>query len=103
MPKKANIRYSEESLSDLAGIFEYIAEDSPARALDYIDKLSNTITNLQENPNIGVTCKRKLIRIDCRVLIVDAYLIFYRHDKAINDILIIRVLRDKQDYSKLLK
>lgn len=102
MPKKANIRYSEESLIDLAGIFEYIAEDSPARALSYIDKLENTITNLQENPNIGVTCKRKLIRKDCRVLIVDAYLIFYRYDEAKNDILIIRVLRDRQNYSKML-
>lgn len=103
MPKKANIRYSEESLGDLASIFEYIAEDSPARALDYIDKLENAITNLQENPNIGVTCKRKLIRRDCRVFIVDTYLIFYRYDEATSDILIIRVLRDKQDYSKLLK
>jgi len=103
MPKKANIRYSKESLNDLAGVFEYIAEDSHARALGYIDKLENAITNLQENPNIGVTCKRKLIRRDCRVLIVDSYLIFYRYDEATSDILIIRVLRDKQDYSKLLK
>jgi plasmid stabilization system protein ParE len=32
-------------------MFEYIAKDSPAMALSYIDKLENTITSLQENPN----------------------------------------------------
>lgn len=103
MPKKADIRYSEESIYDLSTIFEYIAEDSETRALEYIDRLETAISALSDNPNLGVTCKRKLVRRDCRVLIVDSYLVFYRYDETKNDVLIIRVIRESQDYSKLLK
>jgi len=60
MPKKANIRYSEESLSDLASIFEYIAEDSPARALDYIDKLSNLLCLAMHKEHVNDADTREL-------------------------------------------
>lgn len=98
---KTNIRYSEESLADLTNIFDYIASDSSTRASSYIDKLENAISQLEEYPNIGVSCKKKLVRHDCRVLIVDSFLVFYKHFETIREVIIYRIFRDKQDYLSL--
>ncbi len=100
MPK-INIYYSEESLCDLTNIFDFIANDSYAQAIKYIDRLENAISQLKDHPNIGVSCKKKLIRHDCRILIVDSFLVFYKYFETKQKVIIYRILRDKQSYQEL--
>jgi plasmid stabilization system protein ParE len=99
MPK-AEIEYTEEAITDLKGIFNHIAQESILNALNYIDYLENAIEKLEDNPELGMKCRRKRVRIECRILIVKSHLVVY---KLISDrIKIVRVLRDKQKYTDLL-
>jgi len=94
------ILYKELAQEDLFSIFDTIAENSPTLALEYIDKLENTINLLSTNPLLGLECKRKNIHRECRVLIFENYLIFYQVLEQ--EILIIRVLHSKLDYVDLV-
>lgn len=101
MPQN-EIKYSELSLHDLETILEKIAEDKPTAAIEYIDIIENAIANLVENPQLGVTCKRKRIRKDCRVLIVRSHLVFYKYEEKKSFVYILRILSADQDYRKIL-
>lgn len=70
------ILYLESSYTDLEAILDFIAEDSPSRANEYLQFLQNEISKLANFPKIGVHCKRKRIRRECRVLIIENYLVF---------------------------
>jgi len=99
MPK-ANIRYTLEAIKDLKGIFDHIAQESIKNALSYSEYVEKMIQKLEDNPYLGMTCQRKRVRIDCRILIVRSHLVIYRLDN--NEVTIVRVLRDKQKYTDLL-
>lgn len=99
MPK-VEIEYTEEAITDLKGIFSHIAQDSVTNALNYIDYLENTIEKLEDNPELGMKCRRKRVRHECRILIIKSHLVIY---KLTSDrVKIVRVLRDKQKYTDLL-
>jgi len=92
------IRYSEQSILDLNSIIEYISKDSINRALSYTDFLKTKIELLTTSPYIGVECKHKKVYQDCRIFIVDSYLIFYTVKE--NTIIIRRVLHSALDYKR---
>ena len=96
-----NIRYTQLAKDDLFNVFEIIASDKPSVAVEYIFKLEEYIELLESNPKMGVECKKKNINQNCRVLIYQNYLIFYRIHK--DDIHILRVLNSKRDYTKHFK
>lgn len=96
MPYK--ILYLERSFSDLEKLLDHIAEDSPSRASEYLEFLKTGISKLADFPRMGVLCKRKHIRRDCRVLIIENYLIFYRIDETEHTVLIGRVLHRSVNY-----
>ncbi len=52
---------------------------------------------------MGVSCKAKGINKDCRVLIFEKYLIFYKFDEACNEVIILRILYGSRNYHVLLK
>lgn len=93
------IVYKELAYEDLVSIFDTIAKDSSNLALEYIDKLEETIDLLSTNPLLGVECKRKNIHRECRVLIVENYLIFYQLLEQ--EIVILRILHSRFDYVNL--
>lgn len=94
------IRYSKLAEQDLYSIFKIISEDKPSVAVEYIDKLEETIGLLSTNPKLGIECKNKNIDKDCRILIFENYLIFYKiDDSAIH---IGRILNSRVDYSKII-
>ena len=95
-----NIRYTQLAKDDLFNIFEIIASDKPSVAVDYISKLEEYIELLESNSKMGVECKKKNINQNCRVLIYQNYLIFYRIQK--DEIHILRVLNSKRDYKTML-
>lgn len=96
-----NLEYRRLAKEDLFNIFDTITKDAPTVALEYIDKLENIIGLLVSNPMMGVECKRKNINRSCRVLIFEAYLIFY--EILENRIIVIRILSSKQDYLKIIE
>ena len=78
MPDKFSIRYLPSAREDLLSILEFIAKDSPRRAVSFIDKLDDRIGNLEMHPRLGrVPRHQKLREYGYRVLIIESYLIFY--------------------------
>ncbi|MBU2445942.1 MAG: type II toxin-antitoxin system RelE/ParE family toxin [Bacteroidetes bacterium] len=78
MPTKHRLRYLPVAQDDLVSIFDYIAQDSPNRALSFVEKLDRRIGLLEQQPFLGrVPCHPKLREYGYRVLIVESYLVFY--------------------------
>ncbi len=94
------IDFSKDAECDLEEIVDFIALDSVDRALEYLEKIKENIALLSKNAHLGVLCRRKNIKIECRILIFDAYLIFYKVLE--NSILIIRILHSSLNYKKIL-
>ncbi|MEW6551036.1 MAG: type II toxin-antitoxin system RelE/ParE family toxin [Campylobacterota bacterium] len=90
------IKYSEQSILDLNAIIEYISKDSVRRALSYADFLKTKIELLISSPYIGVECRHKKVYQDCRVYIVDSYLVFYTVQES--TIIIRRILNSAVNY-----
>lgn len=96
MPHK--IYYLEKAQEDLESILDFITKDSLQRAQDYLQFLQTSISTLGDFPKLGVTCKRKHIRRECRILIIENYLIFYKIDEKSQKIFIGRVLHCSVNY-----
>ena len=78
MPDKFMLRYLPAAQDDLLSILDFIAQDSPTRAIKFIDKLDNRIGLLEDNPQLGrVPRHSKLREYGYRVLIIESFLIFY--------------------------
>ncbi len=92
------LKYSEDSLTDLDEILEFIAKDSPARAITFIEKIKTKIELLTVFPDLGVNCHNKGIPEDCRVMIFKAYLIFYIYDEE--EIIVLSIINAAEDYTK---
>ncbi len=95
-----NILYTLLAEEDLFNLFETIAEDKPTIAVEYITKLEKYIELLKNNPQLGLECKNKNIKKDCRILIYEDYLIFYTFKN--NAIIIIRILNSRINYKEKL-
>ncbi|RLA84480.1 MAG: hypothetical protein DRG78_01355 [Epsilonproteobacteria bacterium] len=91
-----NIKYTALAKEDLFNIFEIISQDKPTVAVEYINKLEIYIELLESNPKMGVECENKNIKEDCRILIYENYLIFYRIIES--DIHILRLINSKMNY-----
>ena len=78
MPAKHALRYLPAAQEDLISILDYIAQGSPRRALDFVDKLDVQIGRLAQHPLLGrIPRHPKLREFGYRVLIVESYLAFY--------------------------
>jgi addiction module RelE/StbE family toxin len=95
--------YTCKAEKDLDTIFSYIAENNPMNALNYINKIQSTIENLIISPYIGVSCRTKGIQRNCRILIFENYLIFYKVNEDESEINILRILHGSREYLGLLK
>ena len=92
------LKYSEDALDDLDEILEFIAKDSPARAVSFIEQIKSKIELLITFPSLGVSCQSKGILEDCRVMIFGSYLIFYSVDEE--NILVLSIINAAEDYTK---
>jgi plasmid stabilization system protein ParE len=78
MPDKYAIRYLPIAVDDLLSIYDWIADDSPARATAFTEKLDKRINNLTIHPYLGRIPKHeKLQAFGYRVLVIGSYLVFY--------------------------
>ncbi len=79
--------------TDLVEIWDYIADDSEARADAFIESIDQTLHSLAEYPKIGRV--RDEIAINLRSFPIGRYVIFYR--KFSEGIEIVRVLHSARD------
>lgn len=89
-----SIEYSTEAINDIENIFEIILADKPNIANEYISRLENFIDLLALNAKMGVACKNKGIKFDCRIAVFDQYKIFYQISSS--EIFILRVIHSRQ-------
>jgi toxin ParE1/3/4 len=79
--------------SDLVELWDYIADDSEARADAFLDRIDQKFRALAERPGMG--CAREELAAGLRSFPVGRYVIFYR--PAANGVEIVRVLHSARD------
>ncbi|MCI5139350.1 MAG: type II toxin-antitoxin system RelE/ParE family toxin [Candidatus Electrothrix sp. AR1] len=86
--------FSPEAVKDLEDIWLYIAQDSPDRADNFVDKLRDScMEDLALSPKIG--SKRNYLSKDLLALPFKNYMIYYRCRSA--QVQIVRVLHGSKD------
>jgi len=101
MSNKYTLRYLPIAEEDLISILDWIAKDSPTRALKFVDKLEVRIGKLESFPLLGrIPRNIKLRNYGYRVLVIEDYLIFYIIRK--NTVEVHRVIRASRDLDKLI-
>lgn len=96
-----SIEYTQSALDELDEIIGNIHEDSPQRAEAYFHRLSEAIDNLSFSPLMGVQCSVKKVRADCRILIIDNYLVFYHYAPQNRLVKILHIVYGNIQYQKL--
>ncbi len=101
MSKKYRIRYLKTAECDLYGIFDYISRNNPEAAASLLEKIDNSISYLETNPEMGVVPRDSHLREKgYRMLVVDQYLVFYVIKG--NKVVIRRILHGARKYEFLL-
>lgn len=95
-----NLKYSKQAQIDIHDVISYIATESKTNAIEYLSRYEEKIESLKLNPYMGVECKNKLIKRDCRVLVHESHIIIYKVDTNINEIFLIRIYHGSTDYAK---
>ena len=80
------LSWTREALDRLIEIEEFIAQDSPKRAEDFVDYLIERTNLIPENPEIGRIVP-EISNISIRELLLKSYRIAYRIKPAEIDIL----------------
>jgi toxin ParE1/3/4 len=94
------IRLLRAAEDDLTEIVNYIAADRPSAADALATKIENDINLLSKNPQLGrIPNEEELMRLGCRYLVVQNYLIFYTLEERV--IYIHRILHGARDYLSL--
>jgi plasmid stabilization system protein ParE len=88
------IHYTHESISDLARLREFIAENNPSAASRIATELKQGIKRLAKFPNIGIAVINAPNPQAIRDLYIGNYII--RYLIANNDIYILRLWHDKE-------
>ncbi len=94
--------YTEEADWDLVVIYNYIAEDSPERVVNYLGKIEKCVLQLQDFPNFENNSRyAELNKLGVKMLPFEDYLIFYTVNSRTETVNVIRVLHDSVNYRRL--
>jgi toxin ParE1/3/4 len=101
MEKKYDIKYLPIAEQNLTEIIEYVMLDNPDAAINLLNQLDQSISQLEFFPFQGVTPKDlRLQSLNYRMLIVNNYLIFYVVLGGMIEIR--RILHGKRKYNFLV-
>jgi plasmid stabilization system protein ParE len=93
------VRFSDAALNDLRRIGDYIAQDTPLRARDFVRALRERAAQVADNPlAFPLVPHHERSGIRCRVF--RGCLIFYRAET--DTVSIVRMLHGAQDYEAVL-
>lgn len=101
--KKYNIEYSKESNQDLIEIKQYIKYNlqEPEIAQNLISKIRSKINSLRDNPEIYSVITDSIVgKLEVRKLIVDNYIVFYKVENKI--IQVVRIMYGRRNWIELL-
>lgn len=84
---------------DLLDIWNYIADDSPDRADDFLDRIESKLITLAQNSGLGR--KRPDLLPDLRSFPIDNYVVFYQQIE--DGIDVIRLLHGSRDIEEVFK
>jgi toxin ParE1/3/4 len=76
MANRYALRYLPIAIDDLISIFDWIAGDSPANAMAFIEKLDQRISSLKIHPFLGRIPRDDQLK-NYRLLVIESYLVFY--------------------------
>ena len=71
------LSWTREALKKLIEIEEFIAQDSPNRAVDFIDHLVERSSLILDNPEIGRIVP-EISNVSLRELLIESYRLVYR-------------------------
>lgn len=94
------IEYTQTAIDEFDELIQNIYDDKPATAKTYFERLEKAIENLAFSPLMGVECSKKNIKANCRILIVDNYLVFYTYNSKIRQIKILHIVYGNVEYKK---
>ena len=91
----AELIWSEESLSDLEGIYDYIARDSPLYARYQIEGICKSAARLRQFPESGRHLP-EFPNLPHREVIIDSYRVIYRHDLNSDEVKVVAVVHGRR-------
>ena len=101
MSKKYKIEYLPIAQEDLSDIFDYIKEDNPDAAANFIERIDKAVSKLELFPLLGTIPKdERLQMLGYRMLVIGKYLAFYVIRGNIIEIR--RIIHGSRKYSFLL-
>lgn len=102
---KYQVIRTEKAENQLRDIILYIAENSGSVdiALEYLDKLENSIMNLENFPYSGVRPRYSILKKQgYLVLIVGKHLVFYKVDDEKKTVIIYAIVDGRREYMNLI-
>lgn len=94
-----SIKYSNQAQLDINEAIEDIASQSMQNALEYLSRYEEKIELLKLNPYMGVECKNKLIKKDCRALVHESHIVIYKILGDTKEVYLIRIFHGSVDYA----
>jgi len=94
----AELVWLEEAEADLDAVGDHISTDSPQAAQAYVNSILAACEKLSDFPLSGRQYNTRY-----RVLVVRNHLVFYRHDKGSNQVIIAAVVDGRRDVAQLVK
>lgn len=90
------IVWRQAAIDDLENIYDYIAQDAPARAVSFADELTNQIKSLSDFPKIGQNNLPNLPSV--RVFPYKNYIFIFKPIESKKGIELLRIFHGAQDY-----
>lgn len=92
-----NLYITGDAEADLDQIENYIGDDNPAAAINFLKRLTNCFTTIAQNPGIGR--KRDNLKPGSRSITEGDYVIIYRLKQ--NTVEILRILHGRRDIESI--
>ncbi|MCL2062240.1 MAG: type II toxin-antitoxin system RelE/ParE family toxin [Firmicutes bacterium] len=91
---KHRLKYTVLFLSDLKEIFNYIAQDNPIKAKEFLQKIDDNIQQLESSPRLGKLVREtdEILIDDTRRIVYKNYVIYYSVAKQENLIYLERII-----------
>ena len=95
----ADLIWSDDAISDLEGIYDYIARDSPLYARHQVERFSTSIERLLLYPDSGRHLP-EFQNLPHREVIVDNYRVIYRYDPESDEIMVVVIVHGRRLLTK---
>ena len=92
------LRFRPDALADLREIYDYIADDNPIKAGEFIETIRKKCRLIAKQPKIGRS--RPELHLDLRSFPIKSYVIFYRI--LTDTVEIVNIIHSARDIRPLL-